>query len=104
MADYVNQKEFSQEMKELREEAKKDRHSFGNTIQLMLDKFDSKLEKVIENYVKIEVMEKDVEIIKQDHKDIKVTVDNISKKMMVWMGFIWAVSWIGTFMAQIYFK
>ena len=39
MADYVNQKEFSQEMKELREEAKKDRHSFGNTIQLMLDKF-----------------------------------------------------------------
>ena len=49
-------------------------------------------------------MEKDVEIIKQDHKDIKVTVDNISKKMMVWMGFIWAVSWIGTFVAQIYFK
>tara|TARA_R110000764_G_scaffold5867_3_gene22764 strand:+ start:5561 stop:5662 length:102 start_codon:yes stop_codon:yes gene_type:complete len=33
MADYVNTKEFMQEMKELRDEAKKDRHSFGNNIQ-----------------------------------------------------------------------
>tara|TARA_R110000764_G_scaffold5867_3_gene22765 strand:+ start:5663 stop:5812 length:150 start_codon:yes stop_codon:yes gene_type:complete len=47
----------------------------------MLEKFDSKLEKVIDNYVKIEIMERDIEIIKKDHKEIKVTVDNISKKM-----------------------
>lgn len=104
MADYVSTKDFMQEMKELREEAKKDRHTFGNNIQWNFEKFDAKLEKVIDNYVKIEIMERDVKIIKDDHKEIRITVDNISKKMWTWMWFIWAVSGIGTFVAQIYFK
>ena len=97
MADYVSTKDFMQEMKEVREEAKQDRHDFANLIQWMLEKFDTKLEKVVTNNVKIEIMEKDVTEIKEEQKTLK---------KMIWTawGAIWGISWVGTFVAQIYFK
>ena len=104
MPDYVTTKDFMQETKELRKEAKEDRHEFSNLIQSMLLTFDEKLDKIITNNVKIDLMEKDLEIIKEDHKEIKKTVEGISRKQVFAMWFIWAISWAGTFMAQIIFK
>ena len=97
MSDYVTTKDFMQEMKEVREEAKRDRHEFSNIIQCMLTKFDDKLEKVITNNVKIKIIEKEVSEIKEDHKWFK---------KLIWTAAwaVWTVSWIGTAVAQIYLK
>lgn len=103
MSEFVTQIQFMEEMKELRQEAKVDRHDFVNTIQAMLSKSDDKLEKIIDNHVKIEIIENDLKIIKTNYNDMKDTVDAMSKKMLIGMWFIWAVSGIGGFVAQIFF-
>lgn len=85
MSEFVTQIQFMEEMKELRQEAKVDRHDFVNTIQAMLSKSDDKLEKIIDNHVKIEIIENDLKIIKTNYNDMKDTVDAMSKKMLIGM-------------------